>query len=102
MLSCCVALAPSGGRKPSIEVDASAVISADDLSDAWGSDRRTSVGPGCGEPWKFGAQWGDYTDQEAGLVLLTRRYYEPPDGRLLPARNRCQRAHEGTLRGRAP
>jgi len=34
-------------------------------------------------PIGFGGQYGYYTDQETGLVLMTNRYYDPGTGRFL-------------------
>jgi RHS repeat-associated protein len=35
------------------------------------------------DPYGFGGQYGYYTDQETGLLLLTHRYYDPTTGRFL-------------------
>ncbi|HVA89454.1 MAG TPA: RHS repeat-associated core domain-containing protein, partial [Chloroflexota bacterium] len=40
-------------------------------------------GGATGEPWGHGAQAGYVTDNETGLQLLTRRYYDPSAGRFL-------------------
>jgi RHS repeat-associated protein len=51
--------------------------------DAFGVGQRNPSGSEFSEPWGFGAQWGDYTDPETGLVLMTHRYYDPAVGRFL-------------------
>ena len=35
------------------------------------------------DPFGYEAQWGYYTDNETGLLLLTHRYYDPTQGRFL-------------------
>ena len=35
------------------------------------------------DPFGYQAQWGGYTDQETGLLLLTYRYYNPATGRFV-------------------
>jgi len=35
------------------------------------------------DPVGFGGQWGNYTDNETGLVLMGHRYYSPGTGRFL-------------------
>jgi len=48
--------------------------------DAYGAQL---AGGNTGEPWGYGAQVGYYTDAETGVVLCTRRYYDPIAGRWL-------------------
>jgi len=47
--------------------------------DAWGNPLVTNPG----DPFGYDAQWGYYTDNETGLLLLTHRYYDPTQGRFL-------------------
>jgi RHS repeat-associated protein len=47
--------------------------------DAWGNP----LVPNPGDPFGYDAQWGYYTDNETGLLLLTHRYYDPTQGRFL-------------------
>ena len=47
--------------------------------DAWGNP----LVPNANDPFGYDAQWGYYTDNETGLLLLTHRYYDPMQRRFL-------------------
>ncbi len=47
--------------------------------DAWGNPLVANPN----DPFGYDAQWGYYTDNETGLLLLTHRYYDPTQGRFL-------------------
>ena len=61
-------------------LDAGGIVLSTDLYDAFGA--RTGTAP-ASDPWGFGAQWGEQTDNETGLVLCTNRYNDPQQGRFL-------------------
>ncbi len=47
--------------------------------DAWGNPLVANPN----DPFGYEAQWGYYTDNKTGLLLLTHRYYDPTQGRFL-------------------
>ncbi len=57
------------------------VASTDDYT-AYGSRIAGSQGSQP-DPFGYGAQAGDYTDTETGLILCTHRFYDPSNGRWL-------------------
>jgi RHS repeat-associated protein len=60
-------------------LDANQNILSASAYDAWGNPIATSTG----DPYGYCAEWGYYTDNETGLLLLTHRYYDPTQGRFL-------------------
>ena len=60
-------------------LSSNAAVQSNDLYDAYGT--RTSTAGN--DVWGFEAQSGYYTDAETGLILCTRRFYDPQNGRFL-------------------
>lgn len=60
-------------------MDVSGAVVSSHLFDAHGRE----VTAPSGDPFGYKAQWGYYTDRETGLLLLTRRYYDPQAGRFI-------------------
>jgi len=60
-------------------LDANENILSTSAYDAWGNP----LVPNPNDPFGYDAQWGYYTDNETGLLLLTHRYYDPTQGRFL-------------------
>jgi len=60
-------------------LDANENILSASAYDAWGNP----LVPNPNDPFGYDAQWGYYTDNETGLLLLTHRYYDPTQGRFL-------------------
>ena len=61
------------------QLDASQNVRSSGLYDSWGG-RLQGTNPG---PYGYDGQWGYYTDDETGLLLLTHRYYDPAEGRFV-------------------
>ncbi|HET6385295.1 MAG TPA: RHS repeat-associated core domain-containing protein, partial [Armatimonadota bacterium] len=61
-------------------LDANQNVLSTSVFDVYGKELS---GGATGEPWGFGAQAGYFTDNETGLVLWTRRYYDPNAGRWM-------------------
>jgi len=60
-------------------LDANENILSASAYDAWGNP----LVPNPNDPFGYDAQWGYYTDNETGLLLLTHRYYDPTQVRFL-------------------
>ena len=60
-------------------LDANENILSASAYDAWGN----LLVPNPNDPFGYEAQWGYYTDNETGLLLLTHRYYDPGQGRFV-------------------
>ena len=60
-------------------LDANQNILSTSAYDAWGNPLVANPN----DPFEYEAQWGYYTDNETGLLLLTHRYYDPTQGRFL-------------------
>ena len=61
-------------------LDGAGAVLTSHLYDAFGAE---SASGSTTDPYRYGGQWGSYTDGEAGLCLLTHRYYDPGTGRFL-------------------
>ncbi len=60
-------------------LDANQNILSTSAYDAWGNP----LVPNPNDPFGYEAQWGYYTDNETGLLILTHRYYDPTQGRFV-------------------
>ncbi len=61
-------------------LDGTGAVLTSHLYDTFGAE---SASGSTTDPYRYGGQWGYYTDGETGLCLLTHRYYDPGTGRFL-------------------
>jgi RHS repeat-associated protein len=61
-------------------LNSSGTVLSSHMFDAYGLELSS---PATGEPFGLGAQFGEQTDRETGLVLMTHRYYDPHLARFL-------------------
>ena len=61
-------------------LDGAGAVLTSHLYDAFGAE---STSGSTTDPYRYGGQWGYYTNGETGLCLLTHRYYDPGTGRFL-------------------
>ncbi len=55
-------------------LDGTGAVLTSHLFDTFGAE---SASGSTTDPYRYGGQWGYYTDGETGLCLLTHRYYDP-------------------------